>query len=74
MYDISPANDYLYPVGLGIHHSGVEIMGSEYAFGSGGGVYESNPKEANGAIYRESIHLGAFEGGISKLRVIIDGM
>ena len=48
IYDLSPANDYLYPIGFGLHHSGVEILGVEYSFASGGGIFESRPKVAPG--------------------------
>ena len=71
IYDLSPANDCLYPVGFGLHHSGVEINGVEYSFASGAGIFESDPKEAAGAKYRESIELGAFEGGSSELRMVV---
>ena len=47
---------FLYPVGFGLHHSGVEIMGVEYSFSSGSGIFESDPKEAAGAKFRESYH------------------
>ena len=39
VYDLSPANDCLHPAGMGLHHSGVEISGVVYSFGSGGGIY-----------------------------------
>ena len=51
IYDLSPANDYLYPIGFGLHHSGVEILGVEYSFASGGGIFESRPKVAPGMCW-----------------------
>ena len=33
---------------MGLHHSGVEILGKEYSFASGGGIFDSSPKEAAG--------------------------
>ena len=72
LYDLSPANDCLYPLGFGLHHSGVEIMGSEYSFASGGGVFESPPGEAPGAKFRERIELGSFDGGSSELTAVLD--
>ena len=33
---------------MGLHHSGVEILGKEYSFASGGGIFDSSPKEAPG--------------------------
>ena len=72
-YDLSPANDYLYAMGMGLHHSGVEILGREYSFASGGGIFDSSPKDAPGAKFRESIELGAFEGGSAELQSAISG-
>ena len=72
LYDLSPANDCLYPLGIGLHHSGVEIMGSEYSFASGGGVFESPPGEAPGAKFRDRIELGSFDGGSAELTAVLD--
>lgn len=72
VYDLSPANDMLYPIGFGLHHSGVEILGSEYSFASGAGVFENTPKEAPGALYRETIELGAFDGGQAELKLALE--
>jgi hypothetical protein len=68
VYDLSPVNDYLYFAGLGLHHSGVEIMGSEYSFASGAGIFESSPKFAPGARFREQIELGSYDGGQAELK------
>ena len=40
VYDLSPSNDYLFPIGMGLHHTGVEIAGREYSYGSQGGIYD----------------------------------
>jgi len=77
IYDLSPANDCLYPTGLGIHHSGVEVLGSEYAFGSGGGIFDQTPKEipnggGGGVKFRESVWMGSIEGGSSQLNGVIE--
>ena len=71
VYDLAPANDFLYPVGCGFHHSGVEILGSEYSFASGAGVFDSTPKHAPGARFREQIEMGAFDGGQAELKLAI---
>ncbi|KAL7535823.1 hypothetical protein ACHAXR_008906 [Thalassiosira sp. AJA248-18] len=73
-YDLSTANDFLYSVGMGLHHSGVEILGKEYSFASGGGIFDSSPKEAPGAKYRVSIELGSFDGGSSELQSAISDL
>mmetsp|Transcript_41442 Transcript_41442/g.70963 ORF Transcript_41442/g.70963 Transcript_41442/m.70963 type:complete len:253 (+) Transcript_41442:150-908(+) len=74
IYDLSPANDFLYSIGMGLHHSGVEILGREYSFASGGGIFDSSPKEAPGAQFREAIELGAFDGGSSELQSAISDL
>lgn len=71
VYDLSPANEFLWPVGFGLHHSGVEIMGTEYSFASGGGIFECSPKEAAGAQFRVSMELGAYDGGQAEMRKAI---
>jgi len=74
IYDLSTANDCLYSIGMGLHHSGVEILGKEYSFASGGGIFDSSPKEAPGAQFREAIELGAFDGGSSELQSAISDL
>ena len=74
MYDLSPANDYLYPIGFGLHHSGVEIMGVEYSFGSGSGIFEMPPKQAPNAKFRTQIELGSYDGGSKELNMALDDM
>lgn len=74
VYDLTPANDCLYPAGFGVHHTGVEVMGSEYSFASGGGVFESTPKEAPGAKFRESLDVGSFEGGSAAFKKVLDDL
>jgi hypothetical protein len=72
VYDLAPINDYLYPIGCGLHHSGVEILGSEYSFASGAGIFKATPKEAPPpARFREQIDMGLFDGGQAELRVVI---
>jgi hypothetical protein len=49
-------------VGLGVHHSGIEVYGSEWSFGfretSDSGVFAIEPRSAEGVRFRESIILG----------------
>ena len=40
IYDLSPANDYIQPFGLGLYHSGLVIGGSEYTFAGGAGIFD----------------------------------
>lgn len=72
VYDLSPANDYLVVVGMGLHHSGVEILGREYSYGSGGGVFDGPPRTAPGARFRCQLDLGTFEGGMDRLHRALD--
>lgn len=59
VYDLNEqSNEYLYPLGLGLYHSGVEISGIEYTFAGESGIYEMTPKNAPPAKFRESIDLG----------------
>jgi hypothetical protein len=58
VYDLNPNNDYLYSWGLGMYHSGVEINGTEYTFGSGSGLFTMPPRNAPGARFREAIDMG----------------
>jgi len=72
VYDLSPSNDYLFPIGMGLHHTGVEITGREYSFASEGGIYESPPKQAPGARFRCQLELGTFDGGTQELHRALD--
>ena len=58
---------------MGLHHSGVEILGKEYSFASGGGIFDTTPKEAPGATFREALELGSFDGGSSELQSALSG-
>eukprot|EP00612_Vaucheria_litorea_P000680 CAMPEP_0171452942 /NCGR_PEP_ID=MMETSP0945-20130129/853_1 /TAXON_ID=109269 /ORGANISM="Vaucheria litorea, Strain CCMP2940" /LENGTH=201 /DNA_ID=CAMNT_0011977719 /DNA_START=97 /DNA_END=699 /DNA_ORIENTATION=+ len=72
IYDLSQANDYLYPMGFGIHHSGVEVMGSEYTFAGGGGIFSHSPREAPGALFRCSIKMGTITNRATLERALSD--
>ncbi|KAL0890176.1 hypothetical protein Bca101_014159 [Brassica carinata] len=62
VYDLTPVNDYLYWFGIGIFHSGIEAHGMEYCYGaheySSSGVYEVEPKNCPGFLFRRSVLLG----------------
>lgn len=72
IYDLSPSNDYLFPIGIGLHHTGVEISGREYSYGSQGGIYDGPPKQAPGARFRCQIDMGTFDGGTKELNRALD--
>jgi hypothetical protein len=79
VYDITWANALLSPVGLGVHHTGVEVYGREYSYGrstSGTGVFEVIPKKCAPHIFRESIVLGTTrmsQAEIQRLIVTLSG-
>ena len=60
VYDLSPVNDYISWLGLGFYHSGLEIDGREWSFGSGAGsgtgVFECRPLEV--PAFRKAVPLG----------------
>ena len=58
VYDLSPINSFVYPMGLGFYHSGLEVFGKEYTFGGGGGVFDMKPKDLDEIPLRESILIG----------------
>lgn len=61
VYDISELNACLTSIGLGAHHAGVEVYGTEYAFGAcleGPGVMRNVPRLCPPHILREQLALG----------------
>lgn len=61
VYDITELNCFLSTVGLGAHHAGVEVYGSEYAYGAcpeGTGVMRNMPRCCPPHIMREQFALG----------------
>lgn len=75
VYDLSPANEWLYPLGLGTYHSGVQVSSSdEYSFASGAGIFTNSPRQAAGAIFRESIQLGVFPGDLRQVEAVVSQM
>jgi deubiquitinase DESI2 len=63
IYDLTPINQVLHPIGFGIHHTGVEIFGSEYTFASDAGIFHHTPRAVPNAQFREQIEIGIFVGG-----------
>ncbi|TVU48710.1 hypothetical protein EJB05_08355 [Eragrostis curvula] len=78
IYDISPLNHYLYWVGLGIFHSGIEVHGMEYGFGAHeyptSGVFEVEPKSCPGFIFRRSVCVGSTDMSRSQVRTAIEDL
>ncbi|PWA45138.1 hypothetical protein CTI12_AA520260 [Artemisia annua] len=62
VYDLTSMNGCAYWFGLGVYHSGVQVHGVEYAFGSHEnattGIFEGVPKQCEGFIFRKQIPIG----------------
>ena len=81
MYDLSPGNEFLAPLGLGFFHSGVEVHGTEYTFASGGGIFSHAPRAPpSGAApgstppFRFSVVLGAVEATSGEVARTVEGL
>lgn len=76
VYDLTPANNYLYVFVVGIFHSGIEVHGMEYGFGAHeyptSGVFEVQPRSCPGFIFRRSILLGSTDMSYSEFRSFIE--
>lgn len=74
-YWIKNMNWYMYSMGLGLYHSAIELNGREFAFGGhdmpGTGVFENEPRRAEGAIFREAIPLGQTQYTLEESESII---
>jgi hypothetical protein len=74
VYDLQsgPVQDALFHLGCALHHSGVEVLGSEYSFASSVGIFSSVPREVPGGVaFREQIELGVFDGTSADLRAVL---
>lgn len=72
VYDLHESNDFLYPLGFGSFHSGVQIGQTEYTFGGGSGVFTHEAKNVPNAKLRDSILLGEFEGSSRDIDSVVD--
>lgn len=76
VYDLTPVNNYLYWFGLGIFHSGIEAHGFEYGYGaheySSSGVFEVEPRNCPGFIFRRSVLLGTTSMSPSDFRSFME--
>ncbi|XP_047956126.1 deSI-like protein At4g17486 isoform X2 [Salvia hispanica] len=76
VYDLTPINNYLYWVGCGVFHSGIEAHGLEYGFGAHeyptSGVFEVEPRGCPGFLFRRAIHLGSTDMSRSEFRSFME--
>ncbi|XP_074275384.1 deSI-like protein At4g17486 [Silene latifolia] len=76
VYDLTPVNGYMYWAGLGVFHTGVEVHGSEYAFGAHdyptSGVFEIEPRKCPGFKFRKSIFMGMTALNPSEVREFME--
>uniref|UniRef100_A0ACD5Z3K7 Uncharacterized protein n=1 Tax=Avena sativa TaxID=4498 RepID=A0ACD5Z3K7_AVESA len=76
VYDLTPVNDYLYWLGFGVFHSGIEVHGMEYGFGahdySSSGVFEVESKCCPGFVYRKTVWLGTTDMSREEFRLFIE--
>uniref|UniRef100_N1R0T5 Uncharacterized protein n=1 Tax=Aegilops tauschii TaxID=37682 RepID=N1R0T5_AEGTA len=76
VYDLTPVNDYLYWLGFGVFHSGIEVHGMEYGFGahdfSSSGVFEVESKCCPGFVYRKTVSLGTTDMSREDFRSFIE--
>lgn len=65
VYDIvHPHNSSLSAIGVGIHHTGIEINNYEYSFGSSAGVVRTRPRLSEFGTLREQITMGIYANGM----------
>ncbi|GJP64768.1 hypothetical protein CLOP_g21717 [Closterium sp. NIES-67] len=76
VYDMTRYNDFLYWLGLGVFHSGLEVHGVEYAFGAHNqpcsGVFELAPRCAPGFLFRTAIPVGTTSLSPPQVRSIVE--
>lgn len=54
-----------------MYHTGVLIDGREYTFAGEAGIFNHPPRSVPNAKYRQSIKMGTFEGGESRINEVI---
>lgn len=76
VYDLTEYNNYLYWLGLGIYHSGLEVHGTEYAFGAhdhpSSGVFQVEPRNTPGFQYRTTILMGTTSLNVREVKSFIE--
>ena len=76
VYDISQVNQYTSYAGVGIFHTGVEVLGTEFAYGGHqddtSGIFATRRYEAPGQVkFRQTIEIGLTRYQINEIDLII---
>ncbi|KAD1709718.1 hypothetical protein R6Q59_009764 [Mikania micrantha] len=78
VYDLTSMNGYAYWLGIGVYHSGVQVHGVEYAFGShehsSTGIFEGEPKQCDGFAFRKQILIGFTEKNRKEVRRVMEDL
>ncbi|VFQ87285.1 unnamed protein product [Cuscuta campestris] len=78
VYDLTTANGYAYWFGLGVHHSGVQVHGVEFAFGAHeyptAGIFEGEPKKCEGYRFRRSVLVGWSDMSVGEVRAVMESL
>ncbi|KAL4335863.1 hypothetical protein GQ457_07G010790 [Hibiscus cannabinus] len=76
VYDLTPINNFIYWLGLGVFHSGIQVHGMEYGFGvhkyPTSGVFEVEPRSFPGFIFRKSVLVGSTDMSRSEFRLFME--
>ncbi|KAF0894441.1 hypothetical protein E2562_039011 [Oryza meyeriana var. granulata] len=67
VYDLTPMNNYLYWFDLSIYHSGIEGVPNEW-------VFEVEPKNCHGFVYRRSVPMGTTRMSRAEFRSFIGNL
>ncbi|XP_068683860.1 deubiquitinase DESI2-like [Montipora capricornis] len=82
VYDMYWINQYTFPVGLGVFHSGVVVHGKEYAFGghpyNWSGIFDMSPKSVDTLgddfKFRETLAMGTTNLSPSEVEDLVKSM
>jgi deubiquitinase DESI2 len=78
VYDMMSQNRYWHWAGVGVYHSGVEVLGKEYAYGycpserTGVFVTTTPKRPPYGTVFRESIRIATITKSETEIERIID--
>ncbi|CAC9455422.1 PPPDE2 / PPPDE peptidase domain containing protein [Leishmania donovani] len=74
VYDIMKSNSWLWSVGLGVHHAGIQVYDKEYQYGrceEGSGVRVVEPRHSPPHIFREQFFVGQTQLSALEVRELV---